>query len=199
MTTDRRSFLAGGLVLAGSGQGGDPSVKVGVLNVKACAELYDRTREAETEIAVLRNRFTHEAEELRKRITFLTDKLEQVRNAPETTFETIRLRGHAEVDLKLNQEAGPRRVRDLAVDLDSRINSAIRDVVTILAKEQGLALVLRADEAGAGGRDVLFHAPDLDLTPTVVKRLNAEWKTAWVCSTCKRKTTGPTCRDCKKP
>jgi len=199
MITDRRSFLAAGFAAAGLGQEREGAVRIGAVNVKTCLEKYDRMKEVEGEITALRDRFAREGEELRKKIALLTEQLDQVKNAPAAYFETVRLRGHAEYDLKLNQEVAQRRVRDLAVDYDARITADLRRAVALVAPERALQLVVRIDDAGGGSREVLFHEPGLDITPLVLARLNTEWKKARVCPTCKRKVAEPVCRDCKKP
>jgi len=199
MITDRRSFLAAGVAAAGFGQEREGAFLIGTVNVKACIEKYDRMKEVEGEITALRDRFAREGEELRKKIVLLTEQLDQVRNAPATYLETVRLRGHAEYDLKLNQEVAQRRVRDLAVDYDARITVDLRRAVALVAPDRKVQLVVRADDTGGGAREVLFHEPALDLTPLVLARLNSDWKKAWVCPTCKRKVAEPACRDCKKP
>lgn len=199
MRTDRRGFLATGFAAAGFGQERDGAVRVGTVNVKACLEKYDRMKEVEGEIAALRDRFVREGEELRKKIVLLTEQLDQVKNAPAAYFEAVRLRGHAEYDLKLSQEVAQRRVRDLAVDYEARITVDLRRAVALVAPDRNLQLVVRIDDAGVGAREVLYHEPGLDLTPLVLARLNAEWKKAWACPTCKRKVAEPACRDCRKP
>src|SRR5438876_8381013 len=79
-TADRRRFLAGGLALAGLGsqeaaaaQEPQTPLRVGVVAFRTCFEKYDRMKEVEEEIRILRDGFAREAEDLRKKIETFTD------------------------------------------------------------------------------------------------------------------------------
>ena len=123
--------------------------------------------------------------------------------------EKLRLRAHAEYDLKLLQEIARRKLREFAADVESRVDAEIRRVVADLAREKGVEMVFRVeasrlqeDDAEAAavqrmiGREVLFYLGSLDLTGELIARLNAEWAKAWVCPACKRKVTEAKCPDC---
>lgn len=205
MIPDRRGFLAGGLALTGLGpdQERDASLRIGVVNVKKCLEKYDRMGEVEGELQTLRERHARESEEIRKKLALLTEKMELLRNAPESYVEAVRLRGHAEYDLKLLQEVAPRRARDLALGHEGRIGVEVRRVVSLVARERKLQIVLRSEEAAPApedpARDLLYSEPALDITPLVQAALNDRWKKAVPCPGCKRKVTELPCLDCRKP
>ena len=211
-TADRRRFLAGGLALAGLGsqeaaaaQEPQAPLRVGVVAFRTCFEKYDRMKEVEEEIKGLKDEFARDAEKARGKIEPLTDLINGTKEPDALYLERVRLRGHAEYDFKVYQEVGRRRLRDLALFHESRINAEIRRVVALVAGERKLHLVLRADEPlpiaeepegaarAAAAREMIFHEPALDITDLVIGKLNAEWKKAWTCPKCKRKTAGAAC------
>jgi Skp family chaperone for outer membrane proteins len=233
-TEERRGFLLGGLALAGVvsgeasaapstrtpvepllGTGQEPggSLRLGVVSLNRCLEKYDRMKEVEEEIARLKNEFAREAETLKEKIATLTDTLGHLKTLDATYAEQVKRRGHAEYDLKFNQELGRRRIRDLTLEHESRVLFEIRRVVALVARDKKLQIVLRVDEPAASAddpesaarlaaaaREMLYHEAALDITDDVKTRLNAEWASAWPCPKCQRKAAGDTCPcGAKKP
>jgi Skp family chaperone for outer membrane proteins len=222
MSSSRRGFLSGGLALAGglgaAEQGAPSALRIGIVNVRSCFDKDKSTRMAEglEELGKLRDQWTKEAADLQKNITGFADLMERLERGGERNgdlyVEKLRLRAHAEYDLKLLQEVARRKLRDRVGDLEARVNADLRRVVAQVARSQNLDLVLRVDEPRLPSddpeaaprtalREVLYQKDALDLTPQVVAQLNAEWAKAWLCAACKRKATGEKCPDCgaKKP
>jgi Skp family chaperone for outer membrane proteins len=222
MFSSRRGFLSGSLALAGglgaAEQGAPAPLRIGVVNVRTCFEKDKVARMAEflEELGKLRDQLTREAGELQKNIAALADLMERLERGGERNgdlyVEKLRLRAHAEYDLKLLQEVARRKLRDRVGDLESRVYADLRRIVAQVARARSLDLVLRVDEPRLqmedpeapqknASREVLFHQDALDVTPQVLARLNAEWAKAWPCAACKRKVTDEKCPDCgaKRP
>jgi len=220
MIASRRTFLAGGLALAGRMERGEqnapPPPKLGVVNLRACFDKtkYARMAELSEDLVKVKNDLEREGRELQKRIADLTEVMDTARNSPELFLEKFRLRAHAEYDLKLLAEVGKRRMSARAADVETRIYADVRRVVSDLGRQLGLDLVLRADDVRLpeedpqshsgdriAAREVLFNREELDLTSQVLARLNKDWAAAWTCGPCRRKVGDEKCPDCgaKRP
>ena len=215
MIATRRSFLAGGLAVAGrvgtAEQDAAPGAKLGVVNLRLCFDKTKYTRMAEMaeDLVKLKNDLDREGRDLQKRIADLTEVMDTAKTSPDLFLEKFRLRAHAEYDLKLLAEVTKRRMSARVADMETRIYADVRRVVSELARDLKLDLVLRADDvrlpeedpqANSGeriaAREVLFNREALDLTPQVLARLNKDWANAWTCGACKRKVGDEKCPDC---
>jgi len=215
MIATRRSFLAGSLAVAGRVKAAEQDVpagsKLGVVNLRTCFDKSKYTRMAElaADLVKLKNDLEKEDRDLQKRIADLSELMEGAKSSPELFLEKFRLRAHAEYDLKLQAEVGKRRMSARVADVEMRIYADVRRVVSGLARDLQLDLVLRADDvrlpeedpqANSGerlaAREVLFHREVLDLTPRVLARLNLDWANAWTCAACRRRVGGEKCPDC---
>lgn len=211
MLSSRRSFLAGGAALVSVEQGQPAPVRVGVVDVRKCfeKEKYSRMAESLDDLGRLRDQLAQEAVLLQKKIAGLTDDMATASPKGDVYVDKLRLRTHAEYDLKLLQEVSRRKLRDRLADLETRVYAEIRRVIAEIARARNLELVLRVDEprlqeedpeAAAAqrnaSRDVLYHADALDITLQVLARLNADWAKAWKCEACKRKVAEEKCPDC---
>lgn len=213
MLTSRRDFLAGGAALPALSEAREQAaLKIAVVNVRTCFEKdkYARMAEALEELGKLRDDLAKEGNSLQARIAKLTDDMAAVSPKGDLYVDKLRLRSHAEYDLKLLQEVARRKLRERAADLESRVYADLRRVIAQIARAKNVDLVLRVDEPRLqeedplqtnASRDVLFHADALDLTAEVIVRLNADWAKAWLCGTCKRKVADDKCPDCgaKRP
>lgn len=211
MSLGRREFLAGSLGVGPCGQESKASFRMGVLRVRACFErdAYVRITEVVQELSRVRESLSSDAETLKRKIDSESRLAEDAKGAPDLQVEKHRQRGRAEGELRALQEAGKKRLFDLAQDIDGRIHREIRRVTALVAADLGLSLVLRVDEgrsptegseaAAAGDRATVIHAAtELDITPQVLARLNAEWKKAWICVGCRRKVADEKCPDCSR-
>ncbi|HLY08356.1 MAG TPA: hypothetical protein VKW04_03515 [Planctomycetota bacterium] len=220
MIASRRSFLAGGLAVAGrvgaAEQVAPPAPTLGVVNLRVCFDksAYTRMAEMTEELAKLRSDLHLEGSILQKRISELTEQVDGAKGSTDLYLEKVRLRAHAEYDLKLLAEVSKRKLAARLADLDTRLYADVRRVVSDLARQRGLDVVLRSDDVRApeddsqatageriAGREVLFHREALDLTPQVLARLNQDWAAAWRCGACQRKVADEKCPDCgaKRP
>jgi len=215
----RREFMAGSMAIAApaaeAGQAGQAGLKVGVVNVRSCFEKdkYSRMAEALDDIGKLRDELDGQAKELQKKIAGLAEQMQAASPKGDLYVDKVRLRAHAEYDLKLLQEVARRKLRERLSDLESRVYADLRRVVSQIARTQTLDLVLRVDESrlmeeDAEGnavqrtaREVLFHRDAMDVTAQVLAGLNADWAKAWTCAACKRKVADEKCPDCgaKRP
>jgi len=216
MISSRRSFLAGGAALAAVEQAAPVQHRIGVVDIRACFDKDKHVRMVESldELGQFRGQLAREIEETQKKIASLTEQMNGASSKGDLYVEKLRLRGHAEYDLKVLQEVARRKLRDRLTDLETRVYADLRRVIAQVAKARNLDLVLRVDEPRLqeedpeqaalqrnASRDVLFHADALDVTPQVLARLNAEWAKAWTCAACKRKVADEKCPDCgaKRP
>jgi Skp family chaperone for outer membrane proteins len=220
MIASRRGFIAGTLALAGRAgvceQNGVAPLRLGVVNVRSCfdKERYSRMAEEMEELGKFRQQLSQEAIELQRKIAVLTEKMEGTPTQGELYVDKLRLRAHAEYDLKLLQEVARRKLRDRVGDLETRVYADLRRVVAQVARAQNIDLMLRVDgprlpeedsEVAAflkgASHEVLFHHDALDLTALVLAGLNADWAKAWTCAVCRRKVPDEKCPDCgaKKP
>jgi Skp family chaperone for outer membrane proteins len=198
----RREFLAGAAVLCATGpasQAAGAAVQVGVVDVRSCFDPknYVRIQEVADEAKEIRDRFAKEAADLNAKVAALSKMMDGLSKASELHLERVLQRARHEADLRVLQDALPRKIRELEV----RVLNEIRRVVALVARGQKLDLVLQAEEPRLDGvepmaRSVLFHSGAIDVTPQVLAALNAEWKAAWPCPKCARKAAGPQCPDC---
>ena len=215
----RREFMAGSVAIASpaaeAAQGGQAGLKVGVVNARSCFEKdkYARMAEAMDELEKFRAELDRQAKDLQTKIAGLTDQMQAAPPRGDLYVDKVRLRAHAEYDLKLLQEVARRKLRDRLADLEGRIYADLRRVVAQVAKAQNLDLVLRVDESRLleedaegsavqrNAREVLFHRDAMDVTALVLAGLNADWAKAWTCAACKRKVPDDKCPDCgaKRP
>jgi Skp family chaperone for outer membrane proteins len=215
MNAARRSFLVGGLTLAGrvkaGGQDPPPGPKLGVVALRSCFDKtkYARMAELAEDLVKLKNDLDKENRDLQKRIADLSEQMEAAKNSPELFVDKLRLRAHAEYDLKLQGEVGKRRATARVADVETRVFADVRRIVSELAGDLQLDLVLRVDDVRLpeedpqtapgdriAAREVLFHREALDLTAKVLARLNKDWANAWTCGACKRKVGNEKCPDC---
>src|ERR1700682_3640522 len=114
MIPSRRSFLAGTMALAGHPGGlerkGPVPLCLRVVNVRTCFEknAYTRMAEALDEVGKLRDQFTQDGQELQKKISSLSSKMENMPHSSDLYVDYVRLRAHVEYDLKLLQEVARR-------------------------------------------------------------------------------------------
>src|SRR6185503_8233292 len=215
----RREFMAGSVAIAAPAaeapQAGQAGLKVGVVNTRSCFEKdkYARMAEALEELEKLRGELDGQAKALQTKIAGLTDQMQVAAPKGDLYVDKVRLRAHAEYDLKLLQEVARRKLRDRLTDIEARIYADLRRVVAQVARAQNLDLVLRVDEsrlleedadgnvAQRNAREVLFHREAMDITALVLAGLNADWAKAWTCAACKRKVADDKCPDCgaKRP
>ncbi|MBV8878471.1 MAG: OmpH family outer membrane protein [Planctomycetaceae bacterium] len=218
MIAGRRAFLAGGLAAAGWVRAGEqaavPALTLGVVNLRACFDKskYARMAELAEDLGKLKNELVQEGQVLQKRINELTEQMDGAKGGSELYLEKLKLRAHAEYDLKLLAEVSKRKVSARVAEGETRIYADVRRAVAALARQLGVDLVLRSDEgrlpeedpqanSGIGAREVLFHRDALDLTAQVLGRLNQDWAKAWTCAACRRKVADEQCPDCgaKRP
>ena len=214
MTVSRRGFMAATVAVAAppaaGEQAGPATLRVGVVNIRSCFEKdkYSRMGEALEELAKFREDLDRQAKELQTKIAGLSEQMQAASPRGDLYVDKLRLRAHAEYDLKLFQEVARRKLRDRLSDLETRVCSDLRRVVAQVAKNQNLELVLRLDESRLLEEDaegnavqrfasqVLFHRDAMDVTVQVLAGLNADWAKAWTCSSCRRKVADEKCPDC---
>lgn len=214
----RREFMAGSVAIAApaaEAQAGQSGLKVGVVNVRSCFEKdkFARMAEALEELGKLRDELDRQGKDLQTKIAGLNQQMQAAGPKGDLYVDKVRLRAHAEYDLKLLQEVARRKLRDQLTDLEARVYVDLRRVVAQVARSQNLDLVLRVDESRLveedaegsavqrNAREVLFHRDAMDITALVLAGLNADWAKAWMCAACKRKVADEKCPDCgaKRP
>ena len=203
---NRREFVLSGAVAAAAQDA--PGCRVGSVDLRLCFDpaRYARVQEVAGDVAALRDRYAREIREKRKEQADFQDAAAAAPPLSEMYVEKIRKAGHAEYDVKVLQEVSRRRVRELTLDLRSRVYAEILRVTRVVGERMKLHLVLRegeprlADDDADGlslmTREVLHVGGAVDLTPAVLAQLNADWAAAWTCAACGRKVAPPACPDC---
>lgn len=202
---NRREFVLSGAGLAAPDPQEPAGFRIGVVDLKSCFDpaRYARMKEVAAELAAFRDRYSKEIQRLRKELAGLQEDVAGLSPATEMYVDKVRKAGHAEYDLKVLQEVGRRRSRELAKDLQARVYAEILRATRLAGERQMIDLVVRDGDARLTDddeplitREVLHHRNAIDLTPAVLDQLNADWAAAWVCDKCKRKVPAPACPDC---
>ncbi len=221
-----------GLAVSARAQGNPPSqdgktpFRMGVVNLKTCFEKdkYDRIKEVDADLQRMAAEYAKKVEDIEKKHRDLSDQIGSMgRDVPlraEKILETRRL----ETELKFQKEYGRSKYLDYYSDRKMEIYNEIRRVIEMIGKEQGFDLVLRVEvplleeqdpenlTQRINNRVVLYHPASVDITPSVLKRLNDEYSkqraaaggAEWECKECKKKnrtdacTATPNCKG-KKP
>ena len=205
---------------------GKTPFKLGVVNLKTCfeKEKYDRIKDIDGDLQKMADAYAKKLQDLEKRMVELREQIESLqRDSPLRAEKILQLR-RAETDLKFEKEYGRAKYLDYYSDRKIEIYNEIRRVVTIIAQEQKYDLILRIEAPLLDEQDpetvaqrinnrvVLYSHDSVDITASVLKRLNEEWakhKAAaaagpveWECPNCKKKNKAAdaTCvatKDCK--
>jgi len=165
------------------------STNVAIVNIPAVSERYKRTADLEARFEVRRNELNQQRDQLRAKLERAARSLQEELKPGTDAFES-RQKEAALLDAELKffiESAGRKIEQELAGSLRS-IFDDIQSVVEDIAREQGIDVVLAADQMPTGKagstiqvrqqivlQKVLFWSPNLDLTDEVVTRLNAQY------------------------
>jgi Skp family chaperone for outer membrane proteins len=195
-------------------QDGKTPFKLGVVNLKTCFEKdkYDRIKEVDVDLQRLADEYARKLKEIEQKILEIQQKIQDIPRESALRGEKILQLRRLETDHKFEKEYGRAKYLDYYSDKKIEIYNDIRQVVADIAKEQKFDLVLRVEQPlleeqdpetvsqRINNRVVLYHNEGVDITASVVKRLNELWavqkaKTGgeWICPECKKKTKGDAC------
>ena len=163
--------------------------RLGVVNLKECfkKDKYDRMKQVHEEIGELRKEYTDELKALDRKISKLKERLDAVPQGTDTARDIIIQLRMTQNELKMKRELNQYILREKSSDMVRAVYNEIRRVVKLVGQEQKYDLILRVEEPEIEGEDpvsvnqqissrvVLYQNASVDVTDSVIKRLNEEW------------------------
>jgi len=178
---------------AASAQDKDKPFKLGVVNLRICfdKDKYERVKEIDTELQKLADDFAKKIQEIEKKMIQLKEQIEGLPAESKLRADKILQMRRLEADLKFEKEYGKAQYLDFYSDKKIEIYNEIRRVVALIAQEQKFDLILRVESPTLSdqqdpenvtqrinNRVVLYSHDSVDITASVLERLNAEFKKA---------------------
>ena len=168
---------------------GKAPFRLGVVNLKTCFEKdkYERIKEVDTELEKKLQEFQKRLDDIQRRMQRLDEEIKQLPRESSLRTEKIRDLKRAESDLKVERELGRAQYLDFYNDRKIEVYNKIRQAVDVVARAEKLDLVLRVEApmleeqdtpnvaTQINSRVVLFAQERCDITPLVLKHLNAEY------------------------
>ena len=167
------------------------SFKLGVVNLRICfdKDKYERVKEVDVELQKLADDYSKRIQEIEKKMVQLKEQIEGLPAESKLRADKILQMRRLETDLKFEKEYGKAQYLDFYSDRKIEIYNEIRRVVTLIAQEQKFDLILRVESPGLSdqqdpenvtqrinNRVVLYSHDSVDITTSVLERLNAEYK-----------------------
>ena len=165
--------------------------KLGVVNLRICfdKDKYERVKEVDLELQKLADDYAKRIQEIEKKMVQLKEQIEGLPAKSKLRADKILQMRRLETDLKFEKEYGKAQYLDFYSDKKIEIYNEIRRVVALIAQEQKYDLILRVEAPGLSdqqdpenvtqrinNRVVLYSHESVDITTSVVERLNAEYK-----------------------
>ncbi|HUR39496.1 MAG TPA: OmpH family outer membrane protein [Planctomycetota bacterium] len=186
-------FLAAGPAFAEApaGEQEKSSFKLGVVNLRICfdKDKYERVKEVDVELQKLADDYSKRIQEIEKKMVQLKEQIEGLPAESKLRADKILQMRRLETDLKFEKEYGKAQYLDFYSDKKIEIYNEIRRIVTLIAQEQKFDLILRVESPGLSdqqdpenvtqrinNRVVLYSHDSVDITTSVLERLNAEYK-----------------------
>jgi Skp family chaperone for outer membrane proteins len=178
---------------AASAQDKEKPFKLGVVNLRICfdKDKYERVKEIDTELQKLADDFAKKIQEIEKKMIQLKEQIEGLPAESKLRADKILQMRRLEADLKFEKEYGKAQYLDFYSDKKIEIYNEIRRVVALIAQEQKFDLILRVESPTLSdqqdpenvtqrinNRVVLYSHDNVDITASVLERLNAEFKKA---------------------
>ena len=172
-----------------SADDGKASFRMGVVNLKTCFEKdkYERIKEVDAELEKKLQEFQKRLDDIQRRMQRLDEEIKQLPRESSLRTEKIRDLKRAESDLKVERELGRAQYLDFYNDRKIEVYNKVRQAVDVVARAEKLDLVLRVETpmleeqdtpnvaTQINSRVVLFAQESCDITPLVLKHLNAEY------------------------
>jgi Skp family chaperone for outer membrane proteins len=167
------------------------SFKLGVVNLRICfdKDKYERVKEVDVELQKLADDYSKRIQEIEKKMVQLKEQIEGLPAESKLRADKILQMRRLETDLKFEKEYGKAQYLDFYSDKKIEIYNEIRRIVTLIAQEQKFDLILRVESPGLSdqqdpenvtqrinNRVVLYSHDSVDITASVLERLNAEYK-----------------------
>jgi Skp family chaperone for outer membrane proteins len=165
--------------------------KLGVVNLRICfdKDKFERVKEVDVELQKLADDYSKRIQEIEKKMVQLKEQIEGLPAESKLRADKILQMRRLETDLKFEKEYGKAQYLDFYSDKKIEIYNEIRRVVALIAQEQKFDLILRVESPGLSdqqdpenvtqrinNRVVLYSHDSVDITATVLERLNAEYK-----------------------
>jgi Skp family chaperone for outer membrane proteins len=165
--------------------------KLGVVNLRICfdKDKFERVKEVDVELQKLADDYSKRIQEIEKKMVQLKEQIEGLPAESKLRADKILQMRRLETDLKFEKEYGKAQYLDFYSDKKIEIYNEIRRVVALIAQEQKFDLILRVESPGLSdqqdpenvtqrinNRVVLYSHESVDITTSVLERLNAEYK-----------------------
>ena len=169
------------------------SFKLGVVNLRICfdKDKYERVKEVDVELQKLADDYSKRIQEIEKKMVQLKEQIEGLPAESKLRADKILQMRRLETDLKFEKEYGKAQYLDFYSDRKIEIYNEIRRVVALIAQEQKFDLILRIEAPTLSdqqdpenvtqrinNRVVLYSHDSVDITASVLERLNVEYKKA---------------------
>ena len=176
---------------APAGEQEKTSFKLGVVNLRICfdKDKYERVKEVDVELQKLADDYSKRIQEIEKKMVQLKEQIEGLPAESKLRADKILQMRRLETDLKFEKEYGKAQYLDFYSDKKIEIYNEIRRVVGLIAQEQKYDLILRIEAPTLNdqqdpenvtqrinNRVVLYSHDSVDITASVLERLNAEYK-----------------------
>ena len=164
---------------------------VGVVNLRTCfdKDKFERVKEIDSDLQKLADEYAKRIQEIEKKMVQLKEQVDGLPPESKLRADKILQLRRLETDLKFEKEYGKAQYLDFYSDRKIEIYNEIRRVVTLIAQEQKFDLILRVESPGLSdqqdpenvtqrinNRVVLYSHDSVDITTSVLERLNAEYK-----------------------
>jgi Skp family chaperone for outer membrane proteins len=186
------TIAGSGLALAETpGEQEKATFKLGVVNLRICfdKDKYERVKEVDAELQKLADDYAKRIQEIEKKMVQLKEQIEGLPAESKLRADKILQMRRLETDLKFEKEYGKAQYLDFYSDRKIEIYNEIRRIVALIAQEQKFDLILRVESPGLSdqqdpenvtqrinNRVVLYSHESVDITASVLERLNAEYK-----------------------
>ena len=208
------------LATTGGARPQDPpgrALKFAVVNMGDCMEpaKNEQSRDLETRFNGLNREAQDEVTRIRKKADELRAQVkavEETSRGSQLFFEKLQQYNLEEARYEIAKKMNTTQLlaaRDL---FQAQLYSEVRKMVTVVAQELKIDIVLRGDEGAIDEdksdlsiqknrfRAVLYHDPALDITGKVLARLNEEYRkkkpVSYLCPKCKVESKEPKCPKC---
>src|SRR4030067_3292299 len=198
----RGKMLIGGLVVAivglailsvfsgdkGFAQQVSQQLKIGVVNLQACAEKYEGLKDIQSNIENLYKEDAKKLEEIKKRMDSLDAQYKEARKAglKRTLEEKYKDYMKAKYEYDLGQKMSEAKLLDMRAEYQVRLYDDIKDAIKKVCEEQAVSIVFKVDEPldtdtkvdpvhSIAHRGILYADNGIDITVAVVKKLNEEY------------------------
>lgn len=160
--------------------------KIGVVNLQICFNKYDRLKDLNEEVKKFLEDSNKKLDELQKKARELYTMYKNLEGSPKLQEEKYKEYRSTLFEYEFNKKLDEEKLVYMQSDSQIKIYNDIKDVIKKLSEEQGFTLVLKTEDPleqdrdtnishSIGHRGVLYFEKSIDITDTVLKRMNEEY------------------------